>query len=96
MSGDTGVEHRQVTARAVRDGIVGAVGDLFWTIVAVVAMWVGAAMVLSPHASPNLLGYGFGLFLVVDGVLLLYLVWWRWRGLSRFFETDLLLLNEGR
>ncbi|EJN61017.1 hypothetical protein [Halogranum rubrum] len=79
MSGDTGVENRQVTARAGRDGIVGAVGDIFWTVVAVVAMWVGGAMVLSPHASLNLLGYGFGLFLVVDGVLLLYLVWWRWR-----------------
>lgn len=68
-------EHIQRPDASTLRRVCGAVGDVFWTVVALLSLWVGAAILLS-GTHPTLLGLVFSLFLTGAGVGLFLLVWW--------------------
>ncbi|SEP19877.1 hypothetical protein SAMN04487948_12058 [Halogranum amylolyticum] len=69
---------RRLSAKTIRDGVLEAVGDIFWTIIAIASIWVGSGILVG--ASPiTILGMLWGSFLICSGALLIYLVWWYYR-----------------
>ena len=73
------VENNQrLSAKTIRDGILGAISDIFWTVVAVASIWIGSGVLIGA-SSITLFGILWGLFLIGTGVLLIYLVWWYYR-----------------